>query len=497
MRILLIIIFAWAIVLETVAQSYELDAIRFSTHNFSGTSRFTALGGAFAAVGSDFSNLSHNPAGIGMYRNSAIMITPGVNANNINSNYRGEDRKDSQTKFILPNMGAVFSSTEIGKSATIQSASFGIGVNRMADFNRRDAFSAFNGDFQNSITYEWVQDVQSVFGTSDGFVDFDQFSFETVNAYQTYLVNYDPAVSGWTSPISDSITQSRFRQQIGSKNEIVFSGGFNYIDKLYFGATIGIPIIRYEATTRFVERDFQEANADFDEFELNQRYKTNGLGVNFKAGVLYRLSQVVRLGAAIHSPERVSMNERYSSDIDSYVFNTNFFYRSPTGEFDYTLRMPWRGVLGASFFMSDRGFFSVDYEAVDYSSIRYTFAPSFQDIADNINFDIRAKYKIAHNLRAGIEGVFDKFRLRAGYNYIGSPLKNAYAEKKYDYSQHRISGGWGVVGERVAFDMTVQYALSGEYQVPYSVAGQSVAPVQSNVNNILVMFTLAYRLNYW
>jgi hypothetical protein len=154
-------------------------------------------------------------------------------------------------------------------------------------------------------------------------------------------------------------------------------------------------------------------------------------------------------------------------------------------------------VLGASFFMSDRGFFSVDYEAVDYSSIRYTFAPSFQDIADNINFDIRAKYKIAHNLRAGIEGVFDKFRLRAGYNYIGSPLKNAYAEKKYDYSQHRISGGWGVVGERVAFDMTVQYALSGEYQVPYSVAGQSVAPVQSNVNNILVMFTLAYRLNYW
>jgi long-subunit fatty acid transport protein len=499
MRKIFLAISFWAMVSIIIAQTYELDAVRFSTHNFSGTSRFTALGGAFASVGSDFANLSHNPAGIGMYRSSVFMITPGVNANNITQSYRDSDRKDSKTKFILPNMGAVFSSGDLGnqKSATIQSSAFGVGVNRMADFNRRDAFSAFNGDFQNSMTYMWVQDVASVFGNSDGFVDFDQFSFETVNAYQTYLVNFDPELQSWTSPIQDSVTQSRFRESTGSKNEIVFSGGFNYLDKLYFGATIGVPILRYETDTRFIERDFQGANPDFTEFELTQRYRTNGLGVNFKTGVIYRVNEVVRIGAAIHTPERMSMNERFSSNIDSRAFNTNWFYRSPTGEFDYTIRMPWRGILGASFFMNQRGFFSLDYEAVDYSSIRYTFSPAFQEIADGINMDIRNKYRVAHNIRAGFEGVLNNFRLRAGYNYIGSPLKNIYSEGAYDYSQHRISGGWGVVGDRVAFDMAVQYAFSKEYEMPYRVAGQQVAPVLGNVNNLLFMFTLAYRINNW
>lgn len=479
------------------SQSYELDAIRLSTNNYFGTSRFSALGGAFASVGPDFSNLSHNPAGIGMYRSSVFMFSSGVNANWINSDYRNSVQNDSKNKFLIPNMGAVFSSGDLNrqKSAVIQSSAFGIGVNRLADYNRRETFSAVNATPFNSITYSWVEEVSAINGSFDGPVGFDQFSFEAVNAYQTFLVNYELDLEGYTSPVNSSITQTRFRETSGGKNEIVFSGGFNYIDKLYFGATLGIPIVNYEANTRFLERDFENSNPDFENFELSQRYRTNGLGVNLKVGLIYRIAPFMRAGFAIHSPERLSMNERYSSNISSRVFNTNFFFESPNGEFDYRLRTPWRAVLGTSFFLNKNGFLSVDYEVIDYSSIRYNFGNSFTEIAGSINNVINSKYRLAHNARVGLEIAIENFRLRGGYNYIGSPLKNSFAEQNYNYAQHRISGGWGIVAKKVAFDMAAIYAMSGEFELPYTLADRPVAPVQRNVNNLMVMFTMGFRFN--
>ena len=74
----------------TFAQN-ELDALRFSRTEWSGTARFIGAGGAFGAVGADFSALSTNPASIGLFKKTEISFTPlFLNISHVNSDYNDE-----------------------------------------------------------------------------------------------------------------------------------------------------------------------------------------------------------------------------------------------------------------------------------------------------------------------------------------------------------------------------------------------------------------------
>ena len=53
----------------------ELDAYRFSQMELNGTARSMSMGGAFGALGGDMSVMSHNPAGLGVYRSSEVQAT--------------------------------------------------------------------------------------------------------------------------------------------------------------------------------------------------------------------------------------------------------------------------------------------------------------------------------------------------------------------------------------------------------------------------------------
>ena len=78
-----------AIAISTIAANAqnEVDALRYSTQNLSGTARFSAMGGAFGSLGGEFSALSSNPAGIGMYQVSEFTFTPSFNLNTTTSYY--------------------------------------------------------------------------------------------------------------------------------------------------------------------------------------------------------------------------------------------------------------------------------------------------------------------------------------------------------------------------------------------------------------------------
>ena len=68
----------------------DLDAFRYSQSNLSGTSRFTSMGGAFGALGGDFSSLAVNPAGIAIYRKSEITFTPSIFVGSTESTFLGK-----------------------------------------------------------------------------------------------------------------------------------------------------------------------------------------------------------------------------------------------------------------------------------------------------------------------------------------------------------------------------------------------------------------------
>ncbi len=69
---------------KTYAQN-EIDALRYSSSDLSGTARYTGMGGAFGALGGEFSGLSSNPGGIGMYQFSEFTCSPKININSTKS----------------------------------------------------------------------------------------------------------------------------------------------------------------------------------------------------------------------------------------------------------------------------------------------------------------------------------------------------------------------------------------------------------------------------
>ena len=63
-----------SVIAMTVSAALEaqttFDAAKLYEEELNGTARYVGMGGAMSALGSDPSVISHNPAGIGTYRNS-------------------------------------------------------------------------------------------------------------------------------------------------------------------------------------------------------------------------------------------------------------------------------------------------------------------------------------------------------------------------------------------------------------------------------------------
>jgi long-subunit fatty acid transport protein len=486
------------------SQNYEADILRFSNNNYSGTARFVALGGAFGSVGADISNFSFNPGGIGMYRTSVVQITAGANYSNYNSTYFDKANQDVKVNAVLPSVGIVFANTKTSKNGLFRSSAFGIAFNRLGEYNYSEKVEVFNTSPGSSLSWNWANEISSVYnGAYVNETSLDEVSFNTYTGFYGYLANFDSAVLDYTSPVVDSFLQTRYLDVKGGKNEMVISAGANYLDKLYFGATIGLPLLNYASDSRFIESDTANslANTFFNEFELKEKYQTEGIGVNMKFGIIYKINDWIRVGGGFQTPERIGLTERYSStltsnfEVNSITGNTNYSIETGEGVFDYRVRLPWKANLGASLFFRDKGFVSADYEAVGYNAMRYTFSNDFKEVSDRINLGLKAKYQVGHNVRVGIEGVINKFRIRGGYAYSGSPIKKEYAVEGFNFSRHTVSGGFGFLFAKIALDFAYQHNVSRQFEQPYIVDNAIVSGVNRSINQGMGIVSLAYKLN--
>ena len=85
----------------------ETDALRYSLTEPFGTARASGMASAFGALGGDFTSLSINPAGIGVYRRSEMALTFGISGYNTNTDYKNEQNSQSEFQFHVPQIGMV------------------------------------------------------------------------------------------------------------------------------------------------------------------------------------------------------------------------------------------------------------------------------------------------------------------------------------------------------------------------------------------------------
>lgn len=480
-----------ACVLFLQAQTAE-DALRYSNLTYGGTARSVSMGGAFGALGADFSTLSTNPAGIGVYKKSIVSFTPSVYTGETTSDYMGSESYDNKYNFNFGNAGFVLVS-DTKENSVFKNFQFGFGVNRTNNFHNRSLTEGFNTE--NSIRNMWAD-----YANMEGSLN----PFDTELAVNTGLIFYDSVGVPPNVPpgyINDRtregyqegyVMQRQYVVTEGSMNEVVFSAGTNISDVLYLGATIGLPYLNYSRTSTFVESDNLDSIPYFNSLEYTERLTTSGSGFNFKLGFILKPVYWLRVGGAFHTPTFFNdMYDEWSSDLEAHYDNNQNEVQdataySPDGYYDYSLETPMKLMGSVAVVVGKVGLISAEYEYSDYTKAKFR---SDMDDFYNVNNTISNSYTEAHNLKFGTEWmVAPMVKIRGGYAIYSSP----YAESVNDGGVKQVvSFGAGIRDRNFFADLAFAHSFAEQDYYMYS--SEYITPAQNTYISNQVLMTLGFR----
>lgn len=468
----------------------EMDALRYSQFYYGSTARSMSMGGAFTALGGDFSTLGLNPGGIGVYRAGEFSITPVFNFQKSYANYMDTPSEEFKYNIGIENLGFV-GAIRSGRESGWISTNFGVGFNRVNNFNRNIIMKGKN-DFTSMADYFLYY--------ADGLYPEDLDPYWERLAFDTYIIDtlsfpnfYDPWV-----PLGTDHKQTR--NYSGSMNEWTFSLGGNYDNKLFVGASLGIVSVNY--TDRY---NHTESNSnliyDFRQFTYKRRIQTRGTGFNFKIGAIYKPIEMLRIGASLHLPTFYSMEDEESASMESAFVGGENYSAVPTKSNgdrlgarlkEYSIHTPLRANLGAAILFGKAGLISADYEYVDYTTMRLRETDGGYDFS-NENDIIREAFRPTHNLRLGGELRMNNIAFRGGYGIYLSPYKKGQMNENSNYSV--ISAGVGLRESSFFLDFGYSLSTLKEKEFLYYYAGmpEESAPSKNKYNNSSFKVTFGFR----
>ena len=448
------------------------------------TARATAMGGAMTALGGDVSSLSINPAGLGMYRQNDISLTPAVGIARSSTADVSPYGKNGLTKFSIANFGIVLKAYE--GTGNVVAVNFGFGYSRLADFNYRTSYmrgdnaSSISGVFARQLTNSGYTSAELSAGQNPRFSwwDVDPTYWGATLGYKCGLV--DDPYGEWQPDMygaHPSVDQYVTAESRGSIGEYDLSLGMNIANKLYLGFSLGIQNLTQRRDIYYDEEYFYSAGNEpagymLDGFNYLQSASASGAGVNLKVGLTYRPVSSLRLGVAFHSPTWYNVDYRYWGSMVSSVFdNASQSYVRPdpdaytdtwidTGRDSWSFRSPARLMFGASYTLGTKAILSVDYERSWYGNIHTRHTP----VGDGaFNGFFKDYFKGSNTIRAGVEVKPLSFMaLRAGYGYSGSMLKDkdTIFSSPVNYRTQYVSGGLGfVLSNYFYLDLAYRYTM--------------------------------------
>jgi hypothetical protein len=162
------------------------DVIRMSYNSHSGTARNQAIGGAMGSLGGDITANFVNPAGLGMYKVSEIVFTPGFTLAQSKSTYRQSGAtSDNLNRFNISAAGFVSATTEPGRQWG--SKAFSIAINRTANFNNSVYYKG--GNNYSSISEQYAEEFSNSGVSINDVRSSPYLSLGTKMAVYTYLID--------------------------------------------------------------------------------------------------------------------------------------------------------------------------------------------------------------------------------------------------------------------------------------------------------------------
>jgi hypothetical protein len=455
----------------------DLDALRYSQSGVGGSNRFKAMGGAFGAIGADVGCLNYNPAGIGVYRKGEVNFSFNLKFSNNQTSHYGTTTNASKANFAFGNFGIAGSWNS--KKNENERHSLGFSNSQLQNFT---GTIVYNGNNRKSIANDMLsltngKRVSELNGSYEG-LGFNSYLLDTSSTIAPYYSFVDPA---------KTIAQSKEIEIKGRMNEMAFGYAYGYKDVFYFGASLGIPTIRYNYISVHTETDvndsmytrsigtnsyvtsysnlpasaFYKDLLGFKSLSYTEKFSTEGTGYNLKLGFLARLNDFVRAGAYVHTPSFFNLTDKYTYNLDvtwDTGKTTKASYPDKEGIYDYTLTTPARYGGCVSFIYKKLMVLGIDYEGLNYGHAQLG-SKNPKDF-NGVNVVIKNKYKQAHNLRFGTEFNIKPVLLRAGYAMYGSPFGGIFNDK---FTRNIYSLGLGLrMSSGFYFDFMYSKQISKE-----------------------------------
>ena len=486
------------------------DGLRLSWFVPNGTPRSNALGGAMGSLGGDLSSNHINPAGLGFYKSSEILLAPKFSAKTNTFNYRGTSSTSTDNSSNFGSVGIVFADGRKHNNWT--STAFSITFNQVADYNNHISFSGKNNF--SSYSEKYLEEL--VHDKADTNSALSNYIFGSSLAFRTYLVdtmaNASGSVIGYQSlvPISTGVNQNYDAYTSGSYNELNFGWGGNMNDKLYLGASIVMPMINYNRSLTYIETDATNNTENFfGGFVLNENFSSRGWGLGAKFGIIYKPEAYLRVGFALQTPQLITFRDKMSA---SMTTNTEKYAGVQSasssdlndgypGSREYTLATPLKTTFSTSYFFASPGkptqplgFISADLEWVNYTGTKYyanTYDKETSDYYSNLNSTIKSVYKNNVNIKIGSEVKLNgNWMVRAGAGYYGSP----YKDEAVKASHFTISGGIGYRTNRHFVDLTLVNTTTKDAIFPYRLNDKDNTYADYKGNNLV--FSIGYGIRF-
>ncbi len=476
----------------------DADVLRYGLLNYGSTARSLAMGNSFGALGADFSCLSSNPGGIGLFRHSEFTVSPLFSNRTNDTKFNDAAKRDNYFKFAFGNFGAVFVG-ESEKSIHFKSWAFGLGYNKLNDFSGRSKSSTINST--SSLIDNYIEQLNYDVTTPENISNTNAYAFDINLAWQTFLIdtinpnNQFHYFNNAATHAGEQQTRTVTTQ--GGQGEWDFSFGTNYDNKLFLGATFGLNTVHYEENVTWKEEDIAGTIPNFNSFTLNTRLKTTGSGINLKIGAIYKPNDIVRIGLAIHSPTYFTLSDDYSTVMVSDLENGNVYQaNSPVFiPFDYNITTPYKAIGSLGLIVARTAALNIEYEYLDYNQGRLSESdPNVDANFNSINRGIKSKYTSSHSIKLGCEYKFENLRFRVGANYSTSPFKKEFRnDTQSDLSRYGTSCGFGIKQENYFVDFAYAYSVSGSYFQPYTLSSKDVPIITTKQYDNRFLITFGYN----
>lgn len=457
------------------------DIYDISTSYYQGTAKSMAMGNAMGAVGQDFSSISINPAGLGLFRKPTFIFTPSIVTTYTATQLNGQQAIDSKAKLSVNNFGYV----GINKAGD-NVVTWAIGMNRTNNFSNDIYIDGYN-DKTSLIDAYFIEMMDN--GISDEIM-LEQYSPSYIYPlWQTYVINFDE--TGLTTPIPlGEIRQQKGVNSWGGTNEWTVSTSINFNDKIFFGVSINMPYVYSRRFSQYKEGWTYENTQE--SWIQEETLSTTGWGVNGKIGLIAYPAKWLRLGASFHTPTVYDLNDTWKTQTASYIEGNTYEYFVPASYFKYSMMTPMRANVSAAFIFGNFGMITADCEYVDYGTIRLS---SYDYNYDEYNEVVSNTFKSTMNLRLGTEWRYQNMCFRGGYSLYGSP----YGITENDFRRNALSCGIGYTHHLFTIDLAYvyatqkhQYNLYSQYTNYYTELPANEVTERDDQHNIVV--SLKFRL---